>query len=510
MRPNKQLKNYSKISEELVLTDKKKLNELPLELMNKMNLISPIQQNKPKRKISGVDLIDKDEYEEIYDEELIEKDEDDFSSSDEEENKFKFKILKNRKSFDKNLNKTFSQNYIYINNLLKFEKYNINKSFLSYNNYFSNNLNLKSEDNSIKSEGNYSNNLIKENTGINENNSISFNNNISNLSADKSNTKNYLLQNSVSQITDNSLNFNLNPNMFFTKLNSSNSKIIKTSNNNESSYNSNSINTSNNIDNMVQKLLITQSSIENASNKNSLNEISLDINNAPFIPRNLINQKPKQEMTSNINTEKLTNKLNYYGNLTQNFDIKNKFVNNENYFIKKNITNSNIYTNNDNFNKHLNLKKNISNNELKNENNPEPKIRKLDQKDYLIEMFGKLGWICDKCENFNFESRTTCNRCLNIKEPKTIEEINRIRKEKEEKKKNKKKKKIKKQKSDWLCLNCKNLNYGFRKKCNRCQIERQDHFPNIRINSRGYRGVSDFSPVENKFNMGVGESEDKK
>ena len=482
---NKQTKNYLQISDELKLTDKKKLNELPTELMNKMKLISPIQQNKPRRKISGVDLIDKDEYEEIYDEELIEKDEDDFSSSDEEENKYQFKNIKNRKSFNKNLNKTFSQNLFYRKNVLKMEKININKSFLSYNDYFSNHLNLKLEDSSIKTEENNSNNFIRENIGINENNSISSNNyNISNRSDDKSKIKNYLLQNSVSQITDNSLIFNLNPNMFFTKSNTSNSKIIKTSNNNESSYNSSIINTSSNIDNTSQKLLNTQSNIENSSNKNILNEISLDINNVPFIPRNFtISSNKKKENNNN------------------NFSLINQKSNQE---MTSNINNNNNNIINNNFNKNFNLKKNIYNNELEN------KIRKLEPKDYLIEMFGKVGWICDKCENFNFESRITCNRCLNIKMPKTIEEINRIRKEKEEKKKNKKKKKIKIQKSDWLCLNCKNLNYGFRKKCNRCQIERQDHFPNIRINSRGYRGVSDFSPVENKFNMGVGESEDKK
>ena len=89
-------------------------------------------------------------------------------------------------------------------------------------------------------------------------------------------------------------------------------------------------------------------------------------------------------------------------------------------------------------------------------------------------MFGRLGWICRQCNNFNFETRNKCNRCQAIKMPKTKEEIN---KKKEKNKKNKKK--VKERKTDWLCLNCQNLNYGFRKNCNRCKIERKEEYPSI-------------------------------
>ena len=109
-----------------------------------------------------------------------------------------------------------------------------------------------------------------------------------------------------------------------------------------------------------------------------------------------------------------------------------------------------------------------------NMNNIKTDERKLEPKDYLIKMFGRVGWICKQCNNFNFETRNKCNRCFAIKNPKTIEEIN---KKKEDNKKNKKK--IKERKTDWLCLNCQNLNYGFRKNCNRCQIQRKEEFPSI-------------------------------
>lgn len=35
------------------------------------------------------------------------------------------------------------------------------------------------------------------------------------------------------------------------------------------------------------------------------------------------------------------------------------------------------------------------------------------------------------------------------------------------------KRKNKEKKGDWMCQNCKNLNFGFRKVCNRCQINRE-------------------------------------
>ena len=99
-------------------------------------------------------------------------------------------------------------------------------------------------------------------------------------------------------------------------------------------------------------------------------------------------------------------------------------------------------------------------------------VKNLNPDDYIIKMFGRLGWICSYCNNFNFDTRNKCNRCQAIKMPKLKEEIFK-------KKDKKNKKKVKERKTDWLCLNCRNLNYGFRKNCNRCKIERQDDFPAI-------------------------------
>ena len=115
-------------------------------------------------------------------------------------------------------------------------------------------------------------------------------------------------------------------------------------------------------------------------------------------------------------------------------------------------------------------------------------------------MFGRLGWICKQCNNFNFETRNKCNRCFAVKNPKTIEEIN---KKKEDNKKNKKK--AKERKTDWLCLHCQNLNYGFRKNCNRCQIQRKDEFPSIYLEpNQKINGNNNIIINNNLFNLQYG------
>lgn len=89
--------------------------------------------------------------------------------------------------------------------------------------------------------------------------------------------------------------------------------------------------------------------------------------------------------------------------------------------------------------------------------------------EYLVEMFGRKGWICDECNNFNYESRMKCNRCKIAKAPKrisfngesnNIEELKNLRKYE--------------RKGDWTCENCWNLNFAFRLQCNRCQKAKND------------------------------------
>ena len=100
-----------------------------------------------------------------------------------------------------------------------------------------------------------------------------------------------------------------------------------------------------------------------------------------------------------------------------------------------------------------------------------PESANIDKpEEYLLEMFGRIGWICNQCNNFNYETRNKCNRCGVTKSPKKLSEI----KKKKERDTSKEKKKNKEHKGDWICPQCSNLNFGFRKVCNRCQIPRDE------------------------------------
>lgn len=111
----------------------------------------------------------------------------------------------------------------------------------------------------------------------------------------------------------------------------------------------------------------------------------------------------------------------------------------------------------------------ISNEEMK-KNNKRRIIEKNDTGDYMVVMFGRRGWICKLCNNFNYETRVKCNRCGILKKPKKILDI----KQKGEEEHNKE--------GDWRCVHCKNLNYSFRTICNRCKLPKVIPFINNNVN----------------------------
>lgn len=102
------------------------------------------------------------------------------------------------------------------------------------------------------------------------------------------------------------------------------------------------------------------------------------------------------------------------------------------------------------------------------------------EEEYIFEKFGKRGWQCEKCNNFNFESRTKCNRCGIDKQPKSLQKI----KEENELNNNgeKKKKPLIERKGDWQCPKCHNLNFAFRQSCNRCKLPK----PPLNNNNNNY------------------------
>ena len=111
----------------------------------------------------------------------------------------------------------------------------------------------------------------------------------------------------------------------------------------------------------------------------------------------------------------------------------------------------------------------ISNEPMK-KNNKRRIIEKNDTGDYMVVMFGRRGWICKLCNNFNYETRVKCNRCGILKKPKKILDI----KQKGEEEHNKE--------GDLRCVHCKNLNYSFRTICNRCKLPKVIPFINNNVN----------------------------
>ena len=104
-------------------------------------------------------------------------------------------------------------------------------------------------------------------------------------------------------------------------------------------------------------------------------------------------------------------------------------------------------------------------------NKTKQNTEKVEKVEYLVEMFGRKGWICKLCNNFNYETRNKCNRCGIIKKPKKIVDLKQKVGNNEMKERNNKK-------GDWICVNCRNLNYSFRTFCNRCKIPKINNYLN--------------------------------
>jgi hypothetical protein len=164
---------------------------------------------------------------------------------------------------------------------------------------------------------------------------------------------------------------------------------------------------------------------------------------------------------------------------------QNPIINQNINILYNNFNNYPLNNRNSNNNQNNNLNPNIkfeinSNEDDKNNNynsNDNPKISneknvKLSPSQYIFEKFGKRGWQCENCNNFNFESRIKCNRCGVKMKPKIIK---KQKKEPVKKEKTTKKGFVEKT-GDWICPNCTNINFAFRNSCNRCQLSKQKAF----------------------------------
>ena len=235
-----------------------------------------------------------------------------------------------------------------------------------------------------------------------------------------------------------------------------------------------------NNDNVVNNNLYINYSSNNTpiiNNQNNYNIENININNYNNNQYNFFDSN--NNIYPNLVSQNLINFNNEQNLFLPNFQLinNNTFNSINNYNQRQNINNwminKQIIQMNNNITNNINNNMNINNNINNNKNNVKHKKKKTKKKlkpydDYTLEMFGRRGWICEECNNFNYESRNKCNRCGIPKKPKKIIR-NKIKNDNAEIIENI----IKPEhKVDWCCFNCKNKNFSFRLTCNRCQMKK--------------------------------------
>ena len=181
------------------------------------------------------------------------------------------------------------------------------------------------------------------------------------------------------------------------------------------------------------------------------------------------NSKNINSMMSSLSYNNSNNNFNFL----MDYNFKNLGENISVNYLQNDFCTNIVSDNKDNMN--INIKNILNNNENENSNitkkskkNKKKKKKKIDD-DYTVEMFGRRGWICQGCNNFNYESRKNCNRCKIPKNPLKRSVImdnkgnlvmgNLVNTN---------------HKDDWNCYNCGNVNYAFRLICNRCQMKKDN------------------------------------
>ena len=167
-------------------------------------------------------------------------------------------------------------------------------------------------------------------------------------------------------------------------------------------------------------------------------------------------------INSQINNNPFLNNAFYYNNNPNPLNFPQ--MSNNYPLIDVNNQNSNYIINNSEYShfmppNHFQPKNNQD--AQNNNNNKQRKKKVIDE--YTIEMFGRRGWICDLCNNFNYDTRKKCNRCHILKKPKKIEDYLQAEKNKSMA-----------HRHYWHCKYCGNYNFAFRLNCNRCQAKRED------------------------------------
>ena len=197
-------------------------------------------------------------------------------------------------------------------------------------------------------------------------------------------------------------------------------------------------------------------------NDYNLNGKKIDDNSSNKYINHILNKK---SVNNNVPKNILNNKINYPPFIPSNYPKKE----NEQYIRKKSKGSLSKDKESDSTSAISEKREDESVNDFSKKNEKKENtenIEQLETCEYMVEMFGRRGWICKLCNNFNYETRVKCNRCGILKNPKKLNEI----KHRTEMERNKE--------GDWRCFNCKNINYSFRSICNRCKLPKIISFDN--------------------------------
>ena len=117
----------------------------------------------------------------------------------------------------------------------------------------------------------------------------------------------------------------------------------------------------------------------------------------------------------------------------------NKKEEGENEFLRTNSKDSSIKDKESDSTSAVSDKKEEENNDSLNKEKEKEKeknkknVQTFEKNEYIVEMFGRRGWICSLCNNFNYEARKKCNRCGIIKMPKKVIDLKKKFESKEKK-----------------------------------------------------------------------------
>jgi hypothetical protein len=275
---------------------------------------------------------------------------------------------------------------------------------------------------------------------------------------------------------------------------------------NNNNYNEKYINDYNNTNNNMYNFYFSEQDLYN-----NLEYVKSNDNNLKSQEYKIGNFKVNQNINSESNNDIIEGlEKNIVGYLERNLKSQNNFINNvncppfvpSNYYRKESDKLRKESNDSSSKDKESDSTSAISEKEKKEENNFESynktvhnNKQNLEKVEYLVEMFGRKGWICKLCNNFNYETRTKCNRCGIMKKPKNIVDLNHRMNQNNKK-------------GDWTCINCRNLNYSFRTVCNRCKIPKINLFLDETTNFNNKEifqkfPLYSFSPSFNYFNNNV-------